>query len=80
MEKTTEELIKRLGEEDLLDIVEGRKPCGLKITKEMRKEIKFTLKRGAKLVDIKSIILNTSPAEHKFTHQSVTHFALVSLF
>jgi hypothetical protein len=65
MERTTEELIKSLGEEDLLDIVEGRKPCGLKITKDMRKEIKFALKRGAKLEDIKKIILNTSPAEHK---------------
>jgi hypothetical protein len=31
----------------------------------MRKEIKFALKRGAKLEDIKKIILNTSPAEHK---------------
>jgi hypothetical protein len=42
-------MVKGLSEDDLLDIVEGRKPCGLKITKDMRKEIKFALKRGAKI-------------------------------
>jgi hypothetical protein len=37
MEKGIQELLEDLTEEDFLDIVEGRKIEGLKITKEMRK-------------------------------------------
>lgn len=40
-------------EDDLLDMVEGKKMTKLVVTKEMRKQVKFALKRGDKLEVIK---------------------------
>lgn len=48
-----EDIIKTLTEDDLLDIIEGKKIAGIKITKEMRKNIKHGLKRGEGVEDIK---------------------------
>lgn len=48
-----EDSLKDLTEDDLLDIIEGKKIAGIKVTKEMRKNIKHALKRGEKVDQIK---------------------------
>jgi large subunit GTPase 1 len=64
-ERSAEDVVAGLGEDDLLDIIEGKRVEGLKITKEMRKEIKFAMKRGAKLDDIRKLLLGSAAYEHK---------------
>lgn len=40
-----------------MDIIEGRKIDGFRITKEIRKEIKFAMKRGDKADQLRKILL-----------------------
>lgn len=52
----------------MLDIIDGKKPENIFITKEMRKQIKFALKRGDKLDDLKKkifMVANTVKDKHK---------------
>lgn len=48
-----DELIKSLTSEELLDLVEGMPVRGIKLKKDQRKEIKFAVKRGETLEEIK---------------------------
>ena len=46
-------MVEMLNEDDLLDLIEGKKVGGLKVSKETKKSIKFAMKRGDKIEDIK---------------------------
>lgn len=60
-----EDFIKELTEDDLLDIIEGKKVPGMKITKEMRSNIKHAMKRGEKLDQIKKKYFGVSTNDPK---------------
>lgn len=51
-------MVSLLEEEDFADIVEGRKLEGIKVTKDMRKEIKFAMKRGCKAPELRKLLLS----------------------
>ena len=48
------DVVKRLTMEDLLDLVDGKSAHGMKLPKEMRREVKFGIKRGETLEMIKA--------------------------
>lgn len=54
-----DEAIKMMTEDDLLDLIEGKLVGGLKLKKDQRKELKFAMKRGETVEDIKKKYLLT---------------------
>ena len=66
---TYEETVKLLTQDDLLDIVEGRQLGNVHITKQMRKNIKFAMKRGESTEDIiKKVFLGSKDKYKTFTN------------
>ncbi len=57
--------IKDITEDDLLDIIEGKKIGGVKITKQMRSNIKHAMKRRKTIQMIKKKYLGGSGVENK---------------
>jgi large subunit GTPase 1 len=49
---TNEDLMEIFSQQDLLQMMEGRKVHGVKLTKEQRREIKFAYGRGITLLII----------------------------
>ena len=64
MALSVEEVVGMLGEEDFLDIIEGKKIEGIKITKEMKKEIKFAMKRGCKAPELRKLLTGQGSSGH----------------
>jgi hypothetical protein len=54
----------------MLDIIDGRKFAHLNVTKDMRKQIKFAIKRGEKLDEIKRkiFLVNIKDLTEKTKH------------
>jgi hypothetical protein len=54
----------------MLDIIDGRKFPNLNVTKDMRKQIKFAIKRGEKLEEIKRkiFLVNIKDLTEKTKH------------